>query len=76
MSQKLMMPPYKLPIDNTVPLTPKSPKKKVLIEEPTTAGEKQQYKQLLTANLNLVDIVNTGGNLFFDCPPICFNEEK
>lgn len=33
-------------------------------------------KNLLTANLNLVDVVNTGGNLFFDCPPIVYDERK
>ena len=30
------------------------------------------YKELLTGNLNLNDIVNEGGTLFFDCPPICY----
>ena len=31
------------------------------------------YKQLLTGNLNLNTIVNEGGNLFFDCPPLCYD---
>lgn len=28
------------------------------------------YKGILTANCDLNEIVNQGGNLFFDCPPI------
>lgn len=33
-----------------------------------------EYQQILTANLNLADIVNDGGVLVFDVPPISFNE--
>ena len=29
---------------------------------------------MLSANLNLADIVNDGGELVFDVPPISFNE--
>jgi hypothetical protein len=32
------------------------------------------YKNLLTANLNLTDKINEGSSLFFDCPPMCFNQ--
>lgn len=35
---------------------------------------KYDYKGLLTANLNLVDVIDKGENLLFDCPPINFNQ--
>ena len=63
---------------------PKSPSKKVSIIDENEIIEAEEFlyhkpatnKRLLTANLNLVDIVNTGGNLFFDCPPIVYDERK
>lgn len=38
-------------------------------------GKEFDYKHLLTANLNLTEKINQGGSLFFDCPPMCFNQE-
>lgn len=34
------------------------------------------YKCILTANLDLNEVIKKGGNLFFDCPPIQFNENQ
>ena len=63
---------------------PKVPSKKVsiidekdIIEQDAILYHKPATnKRLLTANLNLVDVVNTGGNLFFDCPPMVYDERK
>jgi len=46
------------------------------IEEPTFYHKPLENKNLLTANLNLVDIVNRGGNLYFDCPPMVYDQRK
>lgn len=35
--------------------------------------KKFDYKNLLTANLNLADMVNEGKGFYFDCPPIDYN---
>ena len=37
-------------------------------------SEEYDYKQLLTANLNLVDVIDAGKDLYFDCPPMNFNQ--
>ena len=46
------------------------------LEEPTFYHKPLENKNLLTAHLNLVDIVNRGGNLYFDCPPMVYDERK
>ena len=45
-------------------------------EEPNFYHKPLENKNLLTANLNLIDVVNRGGNLYFDCPPIVFDTRK
>lgn len=35
---------------------------------------KYDYKDLMKANVNLIDIIDSGGNVHFDCPPINFNQ--
>lgn len=45
-------------------------------EEPSFYHKPLENKNLLTANLNLVDIVNRGENLYFDCPPIVYDQRK
>ena len=38
--------------------------------------EVYDYKKLLTANVDLNQIVNEGGNLFFDCPPLSYQDNN
>jgi len=37
-------------------------------------GETYNYRKLLTANLNLVNVVDSGEGLYFDCPPLNYNQ--
>ena len=41
---------------------------------PELIAEEYDYKHLLTANINLIDIIDSGGQVHFDCPPINFNQ--
>lgn len=35
---------------------------------------KYDYKDLMKANVNLIDIIDSGKTVHFDCPPINFNQ--
>ena len=41
---------------------------------PNLEQEVYDYKGLLTANVNLIDIIDSGQTVNFDCPPINFNQ--
>ena len=47
----------------------KSPESSPVLEQ-----EVYDYKGLLTANVNLIDIIDSGQTVNFDCPPINFNQ--
>lgn len=40
----------------------------------TSSKTYYNYKGILTGNSNLNEIVDNGDNLFFDCPPIHYND--